>query len=165
MLVDDHPMWRDGVPRDLAEAGFDVVAAVGEGGQAIRVAPAARPEVVVLDLQLPDLPGVEVIRQLIEIDNAVRVLMLSASGEQQDVLNAVKAGALGYLVKSAGRTEFLDAVARTAAGDPVFTPGLAGPRAGRIQQTGRRPRSASRHAPPHRTGDRGAAPHGQGSFV
>jgi len=52
--------------------------------------------------------------------------MLSASGEQQDVLDAVKAGALGYLVKSAGRTEFLDAVARTAAGDPVFTPGLAG---------------------------------------
>jgi DNA-binding NarL/FixJ family response regulator len=64
--------------------------------------------------------------RLIAINPAVRVLMLSASGEQQDVLDAVKAGALGYLVKSAGRAEFLDAVARTAAGDPVFTPGLAG---------------------------------------
>jgi DNA-binding NarL/FixJ family response regulator len=126
MVVDDHPMWRDGVARDLAEAGFHVVAALGEGGQAVRVAAAVRPDVVVLDLQLPDLPGVEVIRRLIAINPAVRVLMLSASGEQQDVLNAVKAGALGYLVKSAGRAEFLDAVARTAAGDTVFTPGLAG---------------------------------------
>ena len=126
MLVDDHPMWRDAVARDLTEAGYHVAAAVGEGGQAIRVAPAAAPDVVVLDLQLPDLSGVEVVRRLLAADPTIRVLMLSASGEQQDVLDAVKAGALGYLVKSAGRTEFLDAVARTAAGDPVFTPGLAG---------------------------------------
>jgi DNA-binding NarL/FixJ family response regulator len=126
MVVDDHPMGRDAVARDLTEAGYHVTAAVGEGGQAVRVAPAARADVVVLDLQLPDLPGVEVIRRLVAIDPAVRVLMLSASGEQQDVLDAVKAGALGYLLKSAGRAEFLDAVARTAAGDPVFTPGLAG---------------------------------------
>ena len=126
MLVDDHPMWRDAVARDLTEAGYHVVAAVGEGGQAIRVAPAAAPDVVVLDLQLPDLSGVEVVRRLLAADPTIRVPMLSASGEQQDVLDAVKAGALGYLVKSAGRTEFLDAVARTAAGDPVFTPGLAG---------------------------------------
>lgn len=126
MVVDDHPIWRDAVARDLADAGYEITAAVGEGGQAIRVAPAARPDVVVLDLQLPDLPGVEVVRRLITIDTVVRVLMLSASGEQQDVLDAVKAGALGYVVKSAGRAELLDAVARTAAGDPVFTVGLAG---------------------------------------
>jgi DNA-binding NarL/FixJ family response regulator len=126
MVVDDHPMWRDAVVRDLAEAGYHVTAAVGEGGQALRVAPAARPDLVVLDLQLTDMSGVEVIRGLIAADPAIRVLMLSASGEQQDVLDAVKAGALGYLVKSAGRAEFLDAVARTAVGDPVFTAGLAG---------------------------------------
>jgi DNA-binding NarL/FixJ family response regulator len=126
MVVDDHPMWRDGVARDLTEAGYDVVAAVGEGGQAVRVAAATRPDVVVLDLQLPDLSGVEVIQGLLSRHPAVRILMLSASGEQQDVLDAVKAGASGYLVKSAGRAEFLDAVRRTAAGDAVFTPGLAG---------------------------------------
>jgi len=126
MVVDDHPMWRDAVARDLTEAGYLVTAAVGEGGQAVRVAPTARPDVVVLDLQLPDLSGVETIHQLVSTDPAIRVLMLSASGEQQDVLDAVKAGARGYLLKSAGRAEFLDAVARTAAGEPVFTPGLAG---------------------------------------
>src|SRR3954451_14382367 len=126
MVVDDHPMWRDGVARDLTEAGYEVVATVGEGAQAVRVAGATRPDVVVLDLQLPDLSGVEVIQGLLAGRPAVRILMLSASGEQQDVLDAVKAGASGYLLKSAGQADFLDAVRRTAAGDAVFTPGLAG---------------------------------------
>jgi DNA-binding NarL/FixJ family response regulator len=126
MVVDDHPMWREGVSRDLASADYDVVAATGEGRQAVRIAAAARPDVVVLDLQLPDISGVEVINGLLEAVPGVRILMLSASGEQQDVLDAMKAGATGYLLKSAGLTEFLDAVARTAAGDTVFTPGLAG---------------------------------------
>ncbi|WP_326626241.1 response regulator transcription factor [Nonomuraea fuscirosea] len=126
MVVDDHPMWRDGVARDLTEAGYEVVAAVGEGRQAVRVAGAVLPDVVVLDLHLPDLPGPEVAARLAAVEPAPRVLVLSASAEQEDVLEAVKAGASGYLVKSAGREEFLDAVRRTADGDAVFTPGLAG---------------------------------------
>ena len=126
MVVDDHPMWREGVSRDLAEAGYEVVAATGEGAQAVRIAQAVRPQVVVLDLQLPDLSGVAVMQGLAAAGVQARVLVLSASGEHQDVLDAVKAGAAGYLVKSAGRAEFLDAVRRTADGDAVFTPGLAG---------------------------------------
>jgi len=125
MVVDDHPMWRDGVVRDLTDAGYEVVAEVGEGGQAVRLAPAVRPDLVVLDLQLPDLSGVEVIGAPVAWNPAVRVLVLSASGEHQNVLDAVKAGAAGYLVKSAAREEFLDAVSRTVHGDAVFTPGLA----------------------------------------
>ena len=125
MVVDDHPMWRDAVARDLTEAGYEVVATVTDGAQALRVANAARPDVVVLDLQLPDMSGVEVTRGLRATHPAARVLVLSASGEQQDVLDAVKAGAVGYLLKSAARPEFLDAVRRTAGGEPVFTPGLA----------------------------------------
>ena len=126
MIVDDHPMWREAVARDLTEAGFDVVAAIGEGAQALRAAGAVRPDVVVLDLQLPDMPGVEVTHGILATCPQSRVLILSASGEQQDVLDAVKAGAAGYIVKSASRAEFLDAVRRTAAGDAVFSPGLAG---------------------------------------
>jgi DNA-binding NarL/FixJ family response regulator len=126
MVVDDHPMWRDGVARDLAEAGYEVVATVGEGRQAVRAAGAVRPDVVVLDLHLPDMPGAEVAARLAEVEPPPRVLVLSASAEQDDVLEAVKAGASGYLVKSASREEFLDAVRRTAEGDAVFTPGLAG---------------------------------------
>ena len=124
MVVDDHPMWREAVARDLTEAGHEVVATAGDGGEAVRRAPAARPEVAVVDLQLPVLSGVEVTRALVAA--GVRVLVLSASGEQSDVLEAVKAGATGYLVKSASREELLAAVSATARGEAVFTPGLAG---------------------------------------
>jgi DNA-binding NarL/FixJ family response regulator len=126
MVVDDHPMWRDAVERDLAAAGYDVVAVAADGHQAIARFPAARPQVVVLDLQIPGPSGVEVTAEVLKRDPSARVLILSASGEQRDVLEAVKAGATGYLVKSASRQELVDAVRRVAAGDTVFTPGLAG---------------------------------------
>ncbi|GAA5151357.1 response regulator transcription factor [Nocardioides marinquilinus] len=126
MVVDDHPMWRDAVERDLQAAGLDVVAVAADGAQAIARARAARPQVVVLDLQIPEPNGVEVTRTVLEHDPSARVLILSASGEHADVLAAVKAGATGYLVKSASREELLDAVRRVARGDSVFTPGLAG---------------------------------------
>jgi DNA-binding NarL/FixJ family response regulator len=126
MVVDDHPMWRDAVERDLQAAGFDVVAVAATGDEALARFPAARPQVVVLDLQIPGPNGVEVTSRVVEHDPSARVLILSASGEQADVLEAVKAGATGYLVKSASREELLEAVRRVAAGDTVFTPGLAG---------------------------------------
>ncbi len=126
MVVDDHPMWRDAVERDLHDAGFDVVAVAADGNQAIARFAAARPQVVVLDLQIPGPSGVEVTADVLGRDPSARVLILSASGEQRDVLEAVKAGATGYLVKSASRQELIEAVRRVAAGDTVFTPGLAG---------------------------------------
>ncbi|MGW8376564.1 response regulator transcription factor [Streptomyces sp. ODS28] len=126
MIVDDHPMWRDAVARDLAAAGYEVVATAGDGRQAVRRARATDPDVLVLDLNLPELPGVEVCRELVGPEARLRVLVLSASGEHADVLEAVKSGATGYLVKSASTEELVDAVRRTAVGDPVFTPGLAG---------------------------------------
>jgi DNA-binding NarL/FixJ family response regulator len=134
MVVDDHPMWRDAVERDLSDAGLDVVAVAGNGREALARFPAARPDVVVLDLQIPEPDGVEVTREIMRQAPAVRVLILSASGEHVDVLSAVKAGATGYLVKSASREELLAAVRSVAAGDPVFTPGLAGLVLGEFQR-------------------------------
>jgi DNA-binding NarL/FixJ family response regulator len=125
LIVDDHPIWRTAVERDLTEAGFEVVAAVGDGETAVRIAPAVRPDVVLMDLQLPAMSGVEAAGALVTADPSVRVLMFSASGEDADVLAAAKAGGRGYLVKSAGRDELIDAVTRTAAGEAVFSPGLA----------------------------------------
>ncbi|MFE0461907.1 response regulator [Kitasatospora sp. NPDC058965] len=147
MVVDDHPMWREAVARDLAEAGFAVVATAGDGEQAVRRARAARPQVLLLDLQLPLLPGAEVCRQVVARDPAVRVLVLSASGEHADVLAAVKAGATGYLLKSAGREELLAAVRSTAAGEPVFTPGLAGLVLGEFRRLAVEPAAAAPAAP------------------
>lgn len=126
MVVDDHPMWREGVARDLSEAGFEVVATAANGAEALARFPAARPDVLVLDLQIPEPNGVAVTASVVRDDPDVRVLILSASGEQADVLEAVKAGATGYLVKSASRQELVDALTRVAEGDTVFTPGLAG---------------------------------------
>jgi DNA-binding NarL/FixJ family response regulator len=126
LVVDDHPIWREAVARDLADCGFDVVGTAADGPAAVRVAAAVRPQVVLCDLQLPGLSGVEVARQVLAADPSARVLVLSASGEHADVLEAVKAGATGYLVKSARREELADAVAATAQGRAVFTPGLAG---------------------------------------
>jgi DNA-binding NarL/FixJ family response regulator len=143
MVVDDHPMWRDAVARDLADAGYEVVATAGDGPEAIRRARAARPHVLVLDLNLPELPGVEVCRELVKADPALHVLVLSASGEHADVLEAVKSGATGYLVKSAGREELLEAVRRTAVGDAVFTPGLAGLVLGEFRRLATEPEPAA----------------------
>jgi DNA-binding NarL/FixJ family response regulator len=126
LVVDDHPIWRDAAARSLTEAGLVISGTAGNGAQALRIAAATRPDVVLLDLNLPDFSGAEVTRQLLAALPSVRVLMLSASGERQDVLDAVTAGASGYLLKSAEVRELIDAVHATAAGHAVFTPGLAG---------------------------------------
>jgi DNA-binding NarL/FixJ family response regulator len=126
LVVDDHPIWRQGVADGLEEAGFAVAGTAGDGAQALRVATATRPAVVLLDLNLPDMSGAEVTGRLLAADPAVRVLILSASGERQDVLDAMTAGATGYLVKSAQFSELAAAVRSAAAGEAVFTPGLAG---------------------------------------
>jgi DNA-binding NarL/FixJ family response regulator len=126
VVADDHPMWRDAVARDLTEAGFNVVATADDGFRAVNRTLATRPDVLVLDLNLPGLRGDQVCAAIVKAQIPTKVLILSASAEQRDVLEAVKAGATGYLLKSAGREEFLDAVRATARGRAVFTPGLAG---------------------------------------
>ncbi len=126
MVVDDHPMWRDGVARDLEEEGFDVVATADGVGSAGRRAAAVIPDVVLMDMQLPDGNGAEATAAVLASSPSSRVLVLSASDERDDVLGAVKAGASGYLVKSASKAELIAAVRATAAGQAVFTPGLAG---------------------------------------
>ena len=151
MVVDDHPMWRDAIARDLAEAGLEVVATANTGEEALRRAAATRPNVAVVDLCLPTMTGVEVTRDLIRADPSVRVLVLSASGERDDVLAAVKAGATGYLVKSASREEFLAAVVSVSTGDAVFTPGLAGLVLGEFRRLAQHPDGEDEPEVPHLT--------------
>ncbi|TDH56964.1 response regulator [Mycobacterium talmoniae] len=126
MVVDDHPIWRDAVARDLAEDGFTVVATADGVAAARRRAAVVKPDVVVMDMQLADGNGAQATTEVLTVSPATRVLVLSASDERDDVLDAVKAGATGYLVKSASKTELAEAVRATAAGRAVFTPGLAG---------------------------------------
>ncbi|TWP38997.1 response regulator [Leekyejoonella antrihumi] len=126
MVVDDHPMWRDGVSRDLEAAGFEVVATAGDVASARNRAGATLPKVVLMDMQLPDGNGADATAAVLAASPGSNVLVLSASSERDDVLEAVKAGACGYLVKSASAAELIQAVSATAQGQTVFTPGLAG---------------------------------------
>jgi DNA-binding NarL/FixJ family response regulator len=127
LVVDDHPVWRDGVRNDLE--GSDTAQVVGEasdGGEAIEMAREVMPDVILMDLQLPQVSGVDATRAIVEDSPHVKVLILSASAEEADVLEAVKAGAAGYLLKSSTSEEMIDAIGRVRDGEPVFTPSLAG---------------------------------------
>ncbi|HWC13404.1 MAG TPA: response regulator transcription factor [Actinomycetota bacterium] len=127
LVVDDHPVWRSGVRNDLETSGVaEVVGEAEDGGEAIEMAREVMPEVVLMDLQLPQVSGVDATRQITADSPHVKVLVLSASGEETDVLEAVKAGASGYLLKSAASDELVAAITRVRAGEPVFTPSLAG---------------------------------------
>ncbi|MBU8815275.1 response regulator transcription factor [Mycolicibacterium goodii] len=126
MVVDDHPIWRDAVARDLADDGFDVVATADGVASAARRAAVVCPDVVLMDMRLADGSGAQATAEVLAVSPHSRVLVLSASDERDDVLQAVKAGATGYLVKSASKSELADAVRATAEGRAVFTPGLAG---------------------------------------
>lgn len=124
VVADDHPLWRDALADDLTRAGMEVVATAPDGPSAVRRTKATRPDVLLLDLNLPGLHGADVCAEVSGLGS--KVLILSASGEEADVLAAMKAGASGYLVKSATREEILEAVRETAQGRATFTPGLAG---------------------------------------
>jgi DNA-binding NarL/FixJ family response regulator len=145
MVVDDHPIWRAGVARDLGERGFQLVATAADGEAALRIIPAARPDVVLMDLHFAagGPSGVDTTRRIIDAWPDIRVLVLSASGAHADVLAAVQAGASGYLVKSASVDELIDAVRRTAEGDAVFSAGLAGLLLGEYRRMARDPRGGA----------------------
>ena len=120
-------MWRSGVRGDLEKLGVgEVVGEAEDGGEAIELAGELMPDVVLMDLRLPTVSGVDATRRIVADNPHVRVLVLSASAEEGDVLEAVKAGALGYLLKSSTSEEIVDAVRRVHDGEPVFTPSLAG---------------------------------------
>lgn len=126
MLVDDHPMWIEALSEDLTEEGFEIVAVAKNGEECLARARATRPEVIVMDLQIPQPDGATCTEMLLREFPDTHVLVMSASGERDDVLRAIRAGATGYLVKSASKAELIEGVRRTAEGDAVFTPGLAG---------------------------------------
>jgi len=126
MLVDDHTLVREGVRHVLAGTpGFEVVAEAGDGESAVRLAPAARPDLVVLDLSLPGPGGLEVTSRLRNLLPSVRVLILSVHDHPEYVLGAVRAGAQGYLRKDTTPSELRAALRAVARGESYFSPPVA----------------------------------------
>jgi DNA-binding NarL/FixJ family response regulator len=125
VLVDDHAMFRAGVRAELGSR-VDVVGEAGAVAEAIEVVGRERPDVVLLDVHMPDGGGLAVLQQLRESLPDTRFLALSVSDAAEDVIAIIRAGARGYVTKTISGTELADAIIRVAGGDAVFSPRLAG---------------------------------------
>jgi len=120
VLADDHPIWRSGVKNDLGE-NFHVVGEAGDADEAIAEIRAHEPDLVVCDLNMPG-GGIKVVKECAE---DARIVMLTVSEAERDLLDAVAAGAVGYLVKSTPPDELRQQLWNAAQGEPVFSPQLA----------------------------------------
>ena len=121
VLADDHPIWRSGVRTDLG-SNFQVVGEAGDADEAIEVIRSTKPDLVVCDLHMPNGGGIKVAKTCGEDTS---IVMLTVSEAERDLLDAVAAGAVGYLVKSTPPEELRQGLWRAAHGDPVFSPSLA----------------------------------------
>ncbi|TDW18180.1 response regulator [Kribbella kalugense] len=126
LIADDHPVVRDGLSGMFAaEPGFEVVGQAGDGAEAIRLAEELRPDVILMDLQMPGVNGLTAISELTERGVAARVLVLTTYDTDGYVVPAIEAGATGYLLKDAPRDELLRAVRSAADGTSVLAPSVA----------------------------------------
>ena len=133
VIVDDHPVVRDGLRGMLASAGdVDVVGEAADGGEAVTVVRALRPDVVLMDLRMPGVDGVTAIERLRGCPT--RVLVLTTYDTDSDVLPAIKAGATGYLLKDTPRDELFRAVRSAARGEAVLSPSVATRLVGQVRQ-------------------------------
>lgn len=127
VVVDDHQIVRDGLVALLgALDGMEVVGTAGDGVDALHVVAESAPDVVVMDIQMPGLDGIEATRRITARDDSVRVVMLTMNEDDDTVLSAVRAGASGYLLKGSGAEEVSTAVRAAYAGGMVFGATLAG---------------------------------------
>ncbi len=127
LIVDDHPIVRDGLRGAFTgTAEFDVVGEAGTGAEAVARAIELRPDVILMDLRMPGMDGVEAIRRLRDRAADVHVLVLTTFDTDSDVLPAIEAGATGYLLKDAPTEELLRAVRSAAKGEAVLAPTVAG---------------------------------------
>jgi DNA-binding NarL/FixJ family response regulator len=134
VIADDHPIFRAGLQGLLSAQGdFEVVGEAGNGKEALAVVRHAAPEVLLVDLQMPELDGVGAIRAIREAAPATRILVLTTYDSDGDILRAVEAGATGYLLKDTPRDELFRAIRATARGDSVLSPSVASKLVGRAR--------------------------------
>jgi DNA-binding NarL/FixJ family response regulator len=126
LVVDDHPLFRDGLTGLLSTVDdVEVVGSAGEGEVAVRLSAELSPDVVLMDLNMPGLPGLEAIRRIVRLDGAPAVLVLTMVDDDDSVAAAMQVGARGYLLKGAVQEEVLAALRTVAAGGAVFGAGAA----------------------------------------
>jgi DNA-binding NarL/FixJ family response regulator len=126
LLADDHPLFRSGMRALLTAAdGVLLVGEAGTGDEAVRLAAARQPDVVLMDLNMPGIGGIEATRRIVAAGPHIAVVVLTMYDDEDSVFDAIRAGARGYLLKGARRDEILRAVRAVAAGDAIFGPAIA----------------------------------------
>jgi DNA-binding NarL/FixJ family response regulator len=125
VLVDDHPVYREGLAKLLAECDVDVVAQAGNGQDALAIVEETAPDVVVMDLNMPGMSGVDVTRRLIERTPSSKVLVVSVSAQEEDVTEAILAGASGYVLKDGPVEEVVAGITAAANGESLISPRIA----------------------------------------
>jgi DNA-binding NarL/FixJ family response regulator len=134
LLVDDHEVVRAGLRMLLAgKAGFEIAGEAGSVAEAIAQAATLRPDVILMDLRLPDGSGVEACREILSGAPHVRILFLTSHSDEQAVMSTILAGACGYLLKDIGHEALLGAIRRAAAGESVLEAVVAQPIVRRLQ--------------------------------
>jgi two-component system, NarL family, nitrate/nitrite response regulator NarL len=127
VLVDDHPIYREGVARTLADAGgIDVVGQAADGEAAVALVAELRPDLVLLDVSMPKGGGLPALARIAQMEAPPKIAMLTASEEDDDLMQALRLGALGYVLKGVGAGELVEVVRGMADGQSYVSPGLAG---------------------------------------
>jgi DNA-binding NarL/FixJ family response regulator len=125
LLADDHRMLREGLRRSMVDEGFDVVGEAVNGEEAVRLAAELQPDVILMDVSMPEMDGVEATRIIRSTDTSTRVIMLTMHADTEVLAEAIRAGASGYLVKDCSTDEVADAVRMAANGETALSPQLA----------------------------------------
>lgn len=126
LLIDDHALFREGLSGLLARRGIEVVGAVGDGHEGLRLAQQTRPDIVLLDMRMPKIDGLEVLRALRAANVAAPVVMVTTSQNEQDLVAALRGGAQAYLLKEIEPDELVAALRQVMAGETVVAPQLTG---------------------------------------
>lgn len=126
LVADDHAMFREGLRSLLVQdADFEIVGEVATGREAVRMATQLLPDLVLMDLQMPDLHGIDATREITRVNPHIRVLILTMFDDDTSIFSAMQAGAIGYILKGAKSPEVLRAVKSVAAGEAIFSPAIA----------------------------------------
>lgn len=134
VIVDDHPVVRDGLRGMLeSQPDFEVVGEASDGEAAVQMANSLNPEIVLMDLRMPEMDGVTALRQIKASNPQVQVLVLTTYDSDADILPAIEAGASGYLLKDSSREELYAAIRATARGETVLAPSVAARLVGRMR--------------------------------
>jgi len=135
VVVDDHDLFRTGLRNLLEAEGIDVVGDAADGGEAVRVVHETQPDVVVMDLHMPGMDGVEATRQIAQDAPLTRVLTLTISADDEDVLDSILAGACGYILKDASLPDLLRGIHAAARGESLVSPPIAAKVLQRVRAT------------------------------